>query len=96
MLLLLHKPQKAVGTFRASPWCEQSRLSYNSFFGKFEFQLQFKQIWTRISNFCFTNATKFQAWKHSRKACTDFCSGVERNEQDCWYQGEALKVPTAF
>ena len=24
MVLLLHKPEKAVGTFRASPWYEQS------------------------------------------------------------------------
>ena len=29
LLLLLHKPSKAVGTFRASPWYEQSCFSWN-------------------------------------------------------------------
>ena len=28
LLLLLHKPQKAVGTFRASTWYEQSCICY--------------------------------------------------------------------
>ena len=49
MLLLLHKPFKAVGTFRASPWYEQSCFiiltkSYSKIFGLIQklFNLQFR------------------------------------------------------
>ena len=36
MLLLLYRPQKAVGIFKASPWYKQSCYSLNAIAGKFD------------------------------------------------------------
>ena len=44
LLLLLHKPSKAVGSFRASPWYEQS-CCFCSFFSNKKITSLFKNVW---------------------------------------------------